>query len=99
MASRRLLLQRRAPRPRLWSTEFPLLAPGAAVVITLSLGGWAGYQATRAVSTGVARAARGAQFERATQAGWFWLTVVGQAAIALVCAYLTIHLLMLERIR
>jgi hypothetical protein len=76
-----------------------VLAPGAAVVIELSLGGWVGYQATRAVSTGVARAARGARFERATQPGWFWFTVAGQAAVALGCAYLIIRLLMIQKIR
>jgi len=65
----------------------------------LSLGGWAGYQAARAVSSGVAQAARGARFERATQPGWFWFTVVGQAAIALGCAYLIIRLLMIQIIR
>jgi len=76
-----------------------LLAPVAAVVIALSLGGWVAYQATRAVSTGVARAARGARFDRATQAGWFWFTVMGQVAIVLDCTYLIIRLLMTEIIR
>lgn len=76
-----------------------MLAPAAAIVIALSLGGWAGYQATRAVSTGVARAARGARFERRTQPGWFWFTVLGQAAIVLGCAYLTIRLLLIQLVR
>jgi len=72
-----------------------MLAAGAAVVLALSLGAWVGYQAARAMSTGVARAARGARFDRAGQPGWFWFTVVGQIAIALGCAYLIAYLLRL----
>ena len=71
-----------------------MLATGAAIVIALSLGGWVAYNATRALTTGVARVARGARFERAQQPGWFWFTVVGQAAIALGCGYLIIRLLL-----
>jgi hypothetical protein len=68
-------------------------ATGAAVVLSATLGLWASYHAVRGLRTRVARAARGAKFERATEPGWYWFTLAGQAAIAAACIYLIIRLL------
>ena len=68
-------------------------AIGAAVILSATLGFWASYHAVRGLRTRVARAARGAKFERATQPAWYWFTVAGQAAIAAACIYLIVRLL------
>jgi uncharacterized membrane protein HdeD (DUF308 family) len=70
-----------------------VLATSAAVLLALLLGLWVAYHAAQALKTGVARAARGARFRRATQPGWFWFTAAGQTAIALGCVYLIVRLL------
>ena len=70
-----------------------MLPTGAALILAATLGLWASYHAARGLRTGVARAARGARFERATQPGWYWFTVAGQIAIALGCIYLIGRLL------
>jgi uncharacterized membrane protein HdeD (DUF308 family) len=70
-----------------------MLATSAAVILALVLGLWVAYHAARALTTGIARASRGAHFDRAGQPGWFWFTVAGQIAIALGCVYLIVRLL------
>jgi hypothetical protein len=70
-----------------------MLRVGAAIVLAVALGSWVARHAAQALTTGVARAARGARFERTEQPGWFWSTVVGQLAITFGCAYLIAYLI------
>lgn len=79
--------------PLVFRSADRLLATGAALILAATLGVWVLYHAARGLRTGVARAARGARFERATQPGWYWCTVAGQIAIALGCLYLIVKML------